>query len=123
MRKLETFRGEIILEYATSDLSATGVDVYKFADCQSVAPNLRGPGCGDYQQTRGYMVIPANTASGGFKIPIMNDLCNERFPKYIQITIAVPGAAALQGESVSTRLRIDDDDFLQAVCYKHGSEF
>ena len=117
MRRLDTFSGEISLEYATSDLTAMAVDATKFADCMNIATNLRGPAkCGDYQQTRGIMVIPANTASGGFKIPIMNDLCNERFPKFIQVTISVPGSAALQGESVSATVRIDDDDFIQAEC-------
>jgi len=118
IRKLETFRGEIVLEYATSDLTAFGVDAVKFAQCQGIAVNLRGPsGCGDYQQTRGNLVIPANVASGGFYVPIVNDNCNERFPKYIQITISVPGSGALQGESVSARLRIDDDDFSAQQCY------
>jgi len=117
MRKLTTFSGEIVLEYATSDLTASGIDSTKFADCLAISTNLRGTAkCGDYQQTRGYMVIPAGVASGGFKIPIMNDLCNERFPKYVSITISVPGSAALQGESVSTRLRIDDDDFILPEC-------
>ena len=118
MRKLETYSGEIVLEYATSDLTASGVDASKFTDCfQNIPTNLRGAaGCGDYQLTRGIMVIPAHTASGGFKIPIMNNLCLTRFPRYIQVTISVPGSAGLQGESVSARVRIDDDDFIQKPC-------
>jgi len=108
----------VIVEYSTSDLTALGVDKYKFAACMQIPTNLRGPAkCGDYQQTSGNLLIPAGANSGGFKVPIMNDLCLEQFPKYIQITIAVPGSNALQGEAMSAKVRIDDDDFLQSKCF------
>ena len=48
-RDPEVYNGELVLEYATSDLTAKGVDATKFAECQGIAANLRGPaGCGDY---------------------------------------------------------------------------
>tara|TARA_B110000090_G_C13234328_1_gene389908 strand:- start:113 stop:265 length:153 start_codon:yes stop_codon:yes gene_type:complete len=47
----------------------------------------------------------------------MNDLCHERFLKYVQVTLSVPGAGPLQGEAVSAKIRIDDDDFAQSVCW------
>jgi hypothetical protein len=36
--------------------------------------------------------------------------------EFIQVTISIPGAASLQGEVLSARIRIDDDDYEQAVC-------
>ena len=30
---------------------------------------------------------------------IMNDQCHERFLKFVQVTLSVPGSSALQGES------------------------
>ena len=82
-----------------------------------MATNERGAAkCGDYQQTKGYLVIPANSNGGGFTVRIMNDLCFERYMKYIQVTISMPGSAALQGESMSARIRIDDDDFTNNIC-------
>jgi len=117
-RNLAVFAGDVIIEYATSDITALGVDKYKFSECMGIATNLRGPAkCGDYQQTSGNLLIPAGANSGGFKVPIMNDLCLEKFPKYIQVTLSIPGGASLQGEAMSTKIRIDDDDFLQNKCF------
>jgi hypothetical protein len=117
MRNPQIYEGDVYIAYATSDLSAMGVDKDTFAACLLLPTDQRGPAaCGDYQQTRGTLFIPAGSNSGGFQVPIMNDLCNERFMKYIQITISVPGSAALQGASMSATLRIDDDDYLQPVC-------
>jgi hypothetical protein len=82
-----------------------------------LATNERGPaGCGDYEQTKGVLRLAAGSVSGGFDVRIMNDLCKERFMKYIQVTISVPGSAALQGEAVSCKIRIDDDDYLLDPC-------
>jgi len=112
------YSGRLVLEYATSDLTATGVDTARFDECMALATNLRGPSkCGDYEQTSGIIVIPVGSNTAGFTIRIMNDLCHERFLKYAQITLSVPGAGALQGNAMSARLRIDDDDFLEKECF------
>jgi hypothetical protein len=117
LRDLATYSGELSLEYATSDLSAIGVDADKFAACLQLPTNQRSPaGCGHYQQTHGIMTIAADTTSGVFTINIMNDLCRQKYFRYLQVTLAVPGSSALQGETVMTRVRIDDDDFLRAAC-------
>jgi hypothetical protein len=39
----------------------------------------------------GIVVFEAGGDSGVFEINIMNDLCNERFMKYLQLTLSVPG--------------------------------
>ena len=108
---------EILLEYATSDLSAVSVDAIKFASCLTLPTVMRNPAlCGHYQQAHGIVRIPAGTTSGVFTINILNDLCRERFPRYLQLTLSVPGSASLQGEQLLAKVRIDDDDFLQPDC-------
>ena len=117
-RTSNVYAGPLVLEYATSDLTATGVDTTKFDECMNMATNLRGPAkCGDYEQTSGNLIIPQGSNQAGFQIRIMNDLCHERFLKYVQLTLSVPGSSTLQGEAHSARLRIDDDDFLEDECW------
>jgi len=116
-RNLDTYDGAVIVEYATSDITARGIDKYKFDECLGLSPlNRASTGCGDYEQTRGLLNIAPLQNSGGFKIRIMNDLCRERYMKYLQVTISVPGASAVQGENVMAKVRIDDDDFNNLYC-------
>merc|ERR1712070_113898 len=117
LRDVSIFSGQMALEYATSDISAKGVDSVKYAECLGIAASLRASsGCGDYEQTTGVVYFVENANSGGFEVNIMNDQCKQRFFRYVQITLSVPGASALQGEIVSAKIRIDDDDFLQQEC-------
>ena len=46
----------------------------------------------------------------------MNDQCYERFLEFVQVTLSVPGSSVLQGETLSAKIRIDDDDFLSEPC-------
>merc|ERR1712224_178021 len=104
-RDADIFQGEVVLDYATSDLTATGVDTIKFDECKTIATDLRGPAlCGDYEQTSGTLIIPASSNQAGFQVRIMNDLCYERFLKFVQVTLSVPGSAALQGETLSAKI-------------------
>ena len=85
-RDLTVYPGELAIHYATSDLTAQGVDLTKFSACQSLAPSDRGAAlCGDYAQSSGILVINAGISSGAFQVPILNDLCKERFMKYLQV--------------------------------------
>ena len=112
LRDLSVYAGEIVVEYATSDLTARGIDEAKYAACMDLPTMQRGPqGCGDYLHAAGSVIIPAGVKSGGFQVRIVDDLCKERFMKYIQVTLSVPGAAALQGERLSAKIRIDDNDY------------
>ena len=116
-RNPDIYAGELVLEYATSDLTAKGVDSVQFENCMAMAASLRGlNNCGDYEQTVGVLTIPQGSNTAGFKIRIMNDLCHERYLKYLQITLSVPGGGSLQSNALSARLRIDDDDFLLQTC-------
>ena len=89
-RDVLIYSGEMTLHYATSDLTAQGVDSLKFAACQKLATLERGAAlCGDYEQSRGTVTIPAGYSSGTFSINIMNDLCKEPFMKYIQVCCCI----------------------------------
>jgi hypothetical protein len=80
------YSGLIVLEYATSDLTARGVDSIKYAACMKLTVRDRGAaGCGDYELTTGHVVINPGDNSGGFTINIMDDLCYERYMEYIQV--------------------------------------
>lgn len=99
-------------------MTATGVDTDRFNECMALTTNLHGPSkCGDYEQTSGLLVISAGSNTAGLRVRIMNDLCHKRFLKYVQITLSVPDAGAIQGNAMSARLRIDDDDFLEKECF------
>jgi len=116
-RDLAVFSGDVHLEYGTSDLSAKGVDRLKYTYCMTIPPADRGPlDCGDYLQASGRFTIFAGDTSGEFKVYLIDDLCHEKYPEYIQVTLSVPGSNALQGSKVSAKLRIDDDDFLREKC-------
>jgi hypothetical protein len=117
LRDRQVFNGEVIIEYSTSDLTAKGIDADLWAQCDAAPAALRGPlGCGDYRQTSGLLTIPAGAQEASFNVPIVNDLCRERFLEYLQVTVSVPGSASLQGEKLLTKVRIDDDDFTQKTC-------
>jgi hypothetical protein len=79
----------MVIAYATSDLTATGIDAEKYAACQELSPTDRGPAyCGDYQQTSGYLVIEEGKDIAGFEVPIINDECNERL-KFIEVFLFI----------------------------------
>ncbi len=87
LRDLQVFAGEIVLEYATSDLTARGVDTEYFDYCLSLPVEVRGGlRCGDYEQTVGHVVIPAGVTSGGFTVRVMDDRCYSPFMKYLQVS-------------------------------------
>ena len=116
-RDLEVYAGEIVLEYATSDLTAKGVDTDKFDECLTLPTVQRNAaGCYHYEQTSGVVTIAAGSSTGGFTVRIMNDLCRQHYFRNLQLTISVPGSASLQGESMQSMLRIDDDDFILSAC-------
>ena len=111
------FNGPLVIEYATSDISAKGVDSIKYSECLGIAASLRASaGCGDYEQSSGLIFFAEGANSGGFQVQIMNDNCKQRFFRYIQLTLSIPGGSSLQGEIVSAKIRIDDDDFLKTLC-------
>jgi hypothetical protein len=88
-RDLNIYSGKIALAYATSDLTAMGVDSDKFQACYALSPSVRGAAlCGDYEQTSGIIVIDEGDDTGGFRVNIINDLCKEVFMKYIQVMLS-----------------------------------
>ena len=78
--------GHSCVEYATSDLSAQGIDTNKFESCMLLPVKERtSNGCFDYEQTRGFMHILEGDDRGTFTVRIVNDLCQERFMEYVQV--------------------------------------
>lgn len=86
LRDLAVNDGPLTLEFATSDLSAQGIDSNKFNECMLLPVKERtSSGCFDYEQTRGLMHILRGDDRGTFTVRIVNDLCQERFMKYVQV--------------------------------------
>ena len=105
--------------YATSDLTAKGVDSVAYMNCWSMPAEQRKPEqCGDYEQTAGQLTFKPNQTQAFFYVRLMDDHCWEPFPEYVQLTLSIPGSAALQGESYMAKIRIDDNDKGRAVCRK-----
>ncbi|GMH95725.1 hypothetical protein TrST_g6431 [Triparma strigata] len=96
--------------YATSDLTATGIDGDKFLKCNAL-PSNRRDGCGDYQQTSGEVTFLRGAGSATFTVNIMNDFCKERYMEYVQLTLNVPGGGVLSGDGFMAVIRIDDNDW------------
>jgi hypothetical protein len=87
LRDVHVFDGPVTLEYATSDLTARGIDSTQFEFCiQLPVKDRAANGCGDYEQTRGLMHIAAGDDRGTFTVNIVNDLCQERFMKYVEVS-------------------------------------
>ena len=85
-RDVDVYPDRMVLEYATSDLTARGVDPEFYNYCQSLPVNHRAQiGCGDYEQTVGRVVLESGIPEGSFEIRIMDDRCYERFSKFIQV--------------------------------------
>lgn len=108
----------LVVAYATSDVTARGIDDAHYAYCMRLPPMQRDlAGCGDYRQTQGYLIFEAGVSTRSFTVPLVDDLCYERQPKFIQVTLSVPGSNAWQGNAFQTLIRIDDDD--RALGRKH----
>jgi hypothetical protein len=105
----------LTVAYATSDVTAKGIDSLRYIECENTAVSAR-EGCGDYVQTAGEVTFAAGDSSVNFVISIVNDFCNEHYPEYVQLTLSIPGSAAIGGEEYYAKLRIDDDDFAYSEC-------
>jgi hypothetical protein len=89
-RDTSIYDGLLILEYATSDLTARGVDEVKYEECLKLSPSKRGAAnCGDYVQTSGLMTILPGDDRGTFTVRIIDDLCQELYMEFIQVIISI----------------------------------
>jgi hypothetical protein len=87
LRDLNVYAGAMVVEYATSDLTAQGVDTAQYEACMLMAPQLRpAAGCGDYEHSSGVVIFAAGAGSAGFTVRIVDDVCRERFMEYIQVS-------------------------------------
>lgn len=116
-RDATLYDGDMYVDYATSDLSAKGVNDEMYLTCMAMSPYHRGLyGCGNYRRVQGTLFIPRGYNFSGFTVPLINDDCLSRFPKYIQLNLYVTGSAVFAGQATSAVIRIDDDDFDSAGC-------
>ncbi|KAF0711816.1 Aste57867_5074 [Aphanomyces stellatus] len=105
----------LTIGYATSDISAIGVDAGWFATCLGMTIQNRGP-CGHYQQTSGELTFNTGESNKVITVPIMNNWCYDVYAKYIALHLNVLGGDVLLGEQYSMQIRIDDDDFGRDPC-------
>ncbi|CAM9348358.1 unnamed protein product, partial [Phaeothamnion confervicola] len=107
----------LTVTFATSDLTARGVDAASYRACWALPPAARRPdACGDYEQTAGQLTFARGQTEASFFVRIMDDLCLERRPAYVQLTLGVVGGNAWLGEQFTAKLRIDDDDWDRPEC-------
>mmetsp|Transcript_20544 Transcript_20544/g.26727 ORF Transcript_20544/g.26727 Transcript_20544/m.26727 type:complete len:275 (-) Transcript_20544:136-960(-) len=107
----------LTVSFATSDLTARGVDPLKYEECMNMPLEDRGQSCGgDYLQTAGEITFGPKDSEVAFAVFIINDLCPEHYPEFILLTMSIPGAQAVGGEDYLSRIRIDDDDEAHFEC-------
>ena len=107
---------EQTVEYATSDVTARGVGAARFDACLRLPARERDASCGDYEHTAGQLTLAPGQATGAFTVRIMDDDCREHHLEYVQLSLSLPGGAAVASEHHAALLRIDDDDFGGAAC-------
>ncbi|OQR91459.1 hypothetical protein THRCLA_08991, partial [Thraustotheca clavata] len=105
----------LTIEYATSDISAIGVDSNRYTQCMAM-PIQNRVNCGDYQQTFGVVTFPAGGTNLAIPVPIMNDWCYEPYAEYIAFHLNIPGGDVILGQQFTMKIRIDDDDFGRTTC-------
>ena len=103
------------IRYSTSDLSAVGVDTFKYEKCMKLNASERD-GCGDYEQAAGEVTFNEGEEFAYFKVRIMDDLCTEKYMEYIQLNLHQFGGSPIRGESYRAQIRIDDDDWEGIQC-------
>ncbi|CAM9102436.1 unnamed protein product [Scytosiphon promiscuus] len=107
----------LTVAFATSDLTARGIDSDAYRECSELPVENRSPGiCGDYEQTAGELTFEPGQTEQSFFVRIMDDHCRERYPEYVQLSLSIPGGGALQGEQYLAKLRIEDDDRGKKEC-------
>ena len=98
------------IHYSTSDLSAIGVDTYKYEKCLQLHASERD-GCGDYEQAAGEVRFDEGEEFTYFTVRIMDDLCTERNMEFVQLNLHQFGGSPIRGENYRAQLRIDDNDW------------
>ncbi|CAM9860729.1 unnamed protein product, partial [Chrysoparadoxa australica] len=129
VRDLKYSNEYLTVGFATSDVTARGVDSPAFQNCFGLPAAERGNHWfthslthththslthalgGDYEQTAGQVTFEPGQVGAAFHVRIMDDLCRELFPEYVQLTLSIPGTSALYGDAYSAKIRIDDDDW------------
>ncbi|CAM9369676.1 unnamed protein product, partial [Choristocarpus tenellus] len=118
VRDLKHTSDWVTVAFATSDLSALGVDYTAYEQCWDLPITERDPSvCGDYEQTAGELTFAPGQQERTFFVRVMDDHCYEHYPEYVQLSLSIPGGAALRGEEYLAKLRIDDNDRGRHECH------
>lgn len=111
VRDFDYSQNELTVGYSTEDLTARGIDEEAWLSCSGGPTDSAAvTGCGDYLQAAGTTAFGKGEIAAFFYVNIVDDPCTE-VAEYVQLSLSIPGAPALQGEQFLARLRIDDDDF------------
>ena len=103
--------GTAHIGYATSDITAIGVNADIFYKCQKYFNYERRPqACGDYLMAAGELTFAPTQFDQTIRIEIMDDWCHERYGEFFRIQLFLIGGPAIIGEKYATVVRIDDDD-------------
>jgi hypothetical protein len=106
----------LTVSWATSDMTATGVDKETYERCFTIPAIDRYGSCGDYMVSAGDLYFEAGITAKSFFVPLMDNGCYEHAMKYFRVALHVPGGGVLRGEQYEARVRIDDDDMLDDPC-------
>jgi hypothetical protein len=115
-RDLAVSKERLVISFATSDISALGVDTETFEYCLSLYLDDRDLSCGDYEQTAGDVVFAEGVAEAVFFVRVMDNPCRQLRTRFVQLTLGLPGGSAFIGDSRMALLRIDDDDLEKEEC-------
>jgi hypothetical protein len=103
--------GTAHIGYATSDITAIGVNADIFYKCQKYFNYERRPQvCGDYLMTAGELTFGPTEFDKTIRVEIMDDWCHERWGEFFRVQLFLVGGPPLIGEKYDTVVRIDDDD-------------
>ena len=112
--------GTAHIGYATSDITAVGVNADIFYKCQKYFNFERRPDvCGDYLMTAGELTFLPTQFDQTIRVEIMDDWCNERYSEFFRVQLFLVGGPALIGEKYDTVVRIDDDDIRHVTNIKN----
>jgi hypothetical protein len=79
-------RTKLVIAYATNDLTAKGINSDHYKYCMTLSPADRNKAhCGDYEQTQGILIFDEGVDENSFFINILDDLCFEKYSKYLQV--------------------------------------
>jgi hypothetical protein len=85
-RDISYYQGPLEVQYATSDITAIGVDRSTFANCLRFSEGKRPIKCGDYLHTYGILKFLFGQSSVSVKIILTPNNCKYAYSRYGQVS-------------------------------------